>query len=104
MWKLVAFFATFLPVLIIGVDLNTAKGYWQDFYKSIETPVNRVQNLIRANLAPTLWCGVRNSAPFPEALSAIYPHLDNCCRSHDNVRESFFTLHRIYFVSGVTRF
>ena len=54
-------------------------------FGDIEERATSIQNEIRANFAPTLWCGVRNAAPFPEALSAIYPHLDSCCRSHDQV-------------------
>ena len=65
------------------VDYQTTKSLMEDFYSTIEQPVNRLQNLFRANFAPTLWCGIRNSAPFPDALSAIYPHLDSCCRIHD---------------------
>ena len=65
------------------VDYQTTKSLMEDFYSTVEQPVNRLQNLFRANFAPTLWCGIRNSAPFPDALSAIYPHLDSCCRIHD---------------------
>ena len=68
-----------------AVNFKTIKGLYEDFYETISGPVDRLQNLYRANLAPTLWCGIRNVAPFPDALSAIYPHLDSCCRSHDQV-------------------
>jgi len=37
--------------------------------------------LLRADL---LWCGIRDSAPFASAISAIHPNLDTCCRAHDN--------------------
>ena len=72
-------------VLKIGscIDLKTVSSLMEDFQSTVEQPVSRLQNLFRANFAPTLWCGIRNSAPLPEALSAIYPHLDNCCRNHD---------------------
>ena len=66
------------------IDMKSVNSLMQDYYSTIEKPVSRLANLFRANFAPTLWCGIRNSAPLPEALSAIYPHLDNCCRNHDN--------------------
>ena len=82
-WKILA--ALTLIWLQLGqcVDYQTTKSLMEDFYSTVEQPVNRLQNLFRANFAPTLWCGIRNSAPFPDALSAIYPHLDSCCRIHD---------------------
>lgn len=52
-------------------------------YTLMEQPITRLQNLIRGSILPTHWCGIRNSAPFPEAISAVYPHLDSCCREHD---------------------
>jgi len=44
-----------------------------------------IQNAIREHFVPTLWCGVRNIAPYsnPGAVSAFYPHLDTCCKNHD---------------------
>ena len=78
-------FVVFLVQASIGYNLDRLKELNEDFYGTISTPVNRLQNLFRANVAPTFWCGIRNSAPFPEALSAIYPHLDSCCRAHDLV-------------------
>lgn len=55
----------------------------EDAYALIEQPMNRLQNIIRGTILPTHWCGIRNSAPFPQAISAVYPHLDSCCRKHD---------------------
>lgn len=43
-------------------------------------PLYNLQNAFRGDL---LWCGVHDVAPFPEALSSVYPSLDNCCRQHD---------------------
>ncbi|XP_040581708.1 phospholipase A2 [Lepeophtheirus salmonis] len=40
------------------------------------------QLLSRIN--PTYWCGFRNNTPIIDAVSNIYPKVDNCCRAHDN--------------------
>jgi len=72
------------PLVNFVSDIQRIREIARDFYEQIQTPVDRLQNLFREKFAPTLWCGIRNSAPFPDALSAIYPHLDSCCRSHDN--------------------
>ncbi len=61
-------------------------GFMSEFYDRVEAPLNNLQNQLRSRFVPTLWCGVRNAAPIPDALSAVYPHLDNCCREHDQVR------------------
>ena len=44
-----------------------------------------IQNAFREHFVPTLWCGVRNAAPYsnPGAVSVFYPHLDTCCKMHD---------------------
>jgi len=55
----------------------------ESFYNWVEKPVNRLQNKFRSEFLPTLWCGVRDVAPDANAVSAIYPHLDSCCRNHD---------------------
>ena len=65
------------------IDLETIQALMTDFHSTVEKPVSRLANLFRANFAPTLWCGIRHAAPLPDALSAVYPHLDFCCRNHD---------------------
>merc|ERR1711899_98737 len=44
-----------------------------------------IQNGVREYFLPTLWCGIRNVAPYsnPGAVSLFYPHLDTCCKNHD---------------------
>jgi len=54
-----------------------------NLYSFMTQPLDRLQNVIRGSILPTYWCGIRNSAPIPEAISAVYPHLDSCCRAHD---------------------
>ena len=81
--RLLAFTSALIFQIGLCVDLETTHSLIHDFQATVKQPVTRLQNLFRANFAPTLWCGIRNVAPFPEALSAIYPHLDSCCRSHD---------------------
>ncbi len=49
-------------------------------YNAAKTPIDAIQNHFRSDL---LWCGVRDMAPFPEAVSGVYPNLDYCCRMHD---------------------
>ena len=86
--EMLAFVTLFFCFLssIDGFDLNLAKNLFGNSYKALESRIEKIQEEVKANFAPTLWCGIRNVAPFPEALSAIYPHLDSCCRSHDQVK------------------
>ena len=73
--------------------MNRANLMVRLFFR-IEKPVNRIQNLVRVEFLPTLWCGIRDVAPDEKAVSAIYPHLDTCCRDHDLcplVRSRFLT-------------
>ena len=46
----------------------------------VDAATGFVQNRLRGDF---LWCGVHDVAPFPDAVSAVYPNLDDCCRIHD---------------------
>lgn len=63
---------------------NGSKGLLGSFYAKVEKQLLQKQNIFRDHFLPTIWCGIQDTAPVPLALSAIYPHLDNCCREHDN--------------------
>lgn len=78
--------SVFQVLAVLGQVLVSESGREllpESFYNWIEKPVNRLQNRFRSEFLPTLWCGVRDVAPDRNAVSAIYPHLDSCCRAHD---------------------
>merc|ERR1712228_450794 len=60
--------------------------WWQSLAEFLDTDdFVSIQNTIREQIFPTLWCGIRNAAPYshPGAVSLFYPHLDTCCKNHD---------------------
>ncbi|TRY61731.1 hypothetical protein TCAL_01818 [Tigriopus californicus] len=66
----------------ISADLRLDNEYEKSLYQDggVIRQKMRDLNTFRGDL---LWCGVHDVAPFPEALSSVYPSLDNCCRQHD---------------------